>query len=85
MPKHVRTLKAKRRQRILPALVALYKSGIATAQEIGSDSVDIRSIEAEGLVKRVNSRQTGQRGRPAYEYRLTDAGRKRVKRAVVAA
>lgn len=85
MPKHVRTLKNKRRQRILPTLIALYQKGVATAREVGTTPVDIASIEAEGLVKRVGARHTGQRGRPAVEYRLTDAGRKRAKRAVATA
>ncbi len=84
MRKNVRTLKANRRARILPALVALKESGIATASEIGSSPVDIRTIEAERLVKRVGKRSTGKRGRPAFEYRLTDAGSKRVKRAATA-
>lgn len=84
MPKHVKVLKEKRRARILPILIALYKRGVATATEVGSSAVDIRTIEAEGLVRRVGLRQTGQRGRPAVEYRLSDAGRKRARRAVPA-
>jgi predicted ArsR family transcriptional regulator len=81
MPKHVRTLKSKRAVRILPALSALYDADTATASEINISPVDALSIESEGLIKRVNTRQTGKRGRPAIEYRLTDKGRKRVKRA----
>lgn len=84
MAPHVKVLKAKRRARILPILVALYQAGIATAKEIGSDSVDIRGIEAEGLVKRASQRMTGRKGRPAVEYRLTDSGRKRAQRALAA-
>jgi predicted ArsR family transcriptional regulator len=84
MPKHVRTLKAKRRERILPFLVKLLKKGQATASQIGSSPVDIRTIEAEGLVRRVDVVRTGRRGRPAVVYRLTDNGRKRARRAVTA-
>ncbi len=80
-PKHVRTLKANRRARILPILVALSEADVATAKDLDVSTVDLISIENEKLIKRVGARQTGKRGRPATEYRLTDAGRKRVKRA----
>lgn len=85
MAPHVKVLKAKRRARILPILVNLLTAGVATATEIGSNAVDIRGIEAEGLVKRTSQRMTGKKGRPAIEYRLTDSGRKRAKRGLAVA
>lgn len=80
-PKHVRTLKAKRSARILPYLVQLAEYDTATAQEIGITAVDAHGLAKEGLIRPVAKVQTGQRGRPALQYRLTDKGRKRVKRA----
>lgn len=85
MPKHVRVLKEKRRARILPILVSLLSKGVATAAEVGCSPVEISRIQADGLVKQVDIRKSGKRGRPAHEYRLTDAGRKRAKRGLVAA
>ncbi len=79
--KHVRVLKAKRRERILPTLVKLAELDKATSKDLGVSTVDLIGIEQEGLIKRVDTVKTGGRGRPATIYRLTDSGRKRVKRA----
>lgn len=80
--KHVRTLKANRRERVLPILSRIYDADRpVTAKEVNATFYDVTSLASEGLVKPVASRQTGRRGRPAVEYKVTDAGRKRVKRA----
>lgn len=82
MSKHVRVLKAKRRERILPTLIKLAELDRATSADLGTSTVDLISIEKEGLIKRVDKVKTGRKGRPATIYRLTDSGRKRVKRAI---
>lgn len=79
--KHVRVLKAKRRERILPTLIKLADLDTATSKDLDTSTVDLIGIESEGLIKRVDTVKSGKRGRPATIYRLTDAGRKRVKRA----
>lgn len=81
--KHVRVLKANRRARILPTLKALYEvDRPVTSKDLNVSTVDLISIEKESLIKRVGTRRHEGRGRPATEYRLTDSGRKRVKRSL---
>lgn len=53
----------------------------ATAAAVDSNSIYMGRLEKEGLVKVVDSVQSGKRGRPAHIYRVTDKGRKRVQRA----
>lgn len=82
--KHIQTLKANRRARILPVLEAFYdaEDRKATVKTVPTSSVDLLTIEKEGLIKRVAvAKVEGRRGRPATIYKLTDAGAKRVKRA----
>lgn len=84
MMQHVRTLKAKRRARVLPYLLRLAKKGAATASEFKASSVEAAGLEREGLIRRIDVRQSGKRGRPAYIYKLTSMGQKRVNRAQAA-
>jgi predicted ArsR family transcriptional regulator len=55
--------------------------GPKTAKQADISIVTMRKLEAEGLVKRVDKVMTGQRGRPAIIFRITDKARKRVRRA----
>ena len=66
-----------------PILVNLVNQGPQqTAADLGTNSIYMgRAIEA-GLVRRVPTAdvKSGQRGRPAHRYSLTDAGRRAAKR-----
>lgn len=56
-----------------------------TAQEAGIDAVTAHRLVKAEVLKPVGRRQTGRRGRPAHEFRLTDKARKRAKRLAAAA
>ncbi len=51
-----------------------------TIRDMGVTAHVARTLEAEGVLKRIGKTKTGQRGRPANKYALTDKGRKRAKR-----
>lgn len=53
----------------------------ATAAQAKSNSIYMGRLVAEGLVKVVDTVQSGKRGRPANIYRVTKKGMGRVQRA----
>lgn len=76
----------RQKQHVRNSLAKLLNLGrAATNTEIDTNSVEILRLEAIGLVRRVGTVQTGRRGRPAVQWRLTDKARKRVRRALAAA
>lgn len=55
----------------------------ATAKEVGITPVQMHKLTNDGLVKPLGKRASVKRGRPAYEYALTEKGRKRASRMTV--
>lgn len=75
------TFKTQTPKTLLPVLIRLADAGPATAADVESTSIIMGRLAARGLVKVVDQVKSGQRGRPAHIYRVTDAGRKRARRA----
>lgn len=73
----------RKRNHVNTTLRAIREQGPCTRQEAGIEtSVEALRLESEGLLRRVSVRRTGQRGRPAVVWGLTDKAHKRVKRAM---
>ncbi len=60
-------------------LLALKEQSNLTAKELGTDPSLMGSLVQKKLVTVAKSRMSGQRGRPAAEYRLTLQGHNRVR------
>jgi hypothetical protein len=54
-------------------LAALKSQPGAIAKEIGSTPVEMKQLEAQGLVRAIGSRRTGLRGRPPTEWVVADS------------
>jgi hypothetical protein len=76
--KRNRVYVAPKRNEVLCSLI----NGPKTAQDANAGPSYLLILEGAGLVKRADTVKTGKRGRPAIKWRLTDAGRKRAKRAL---
>lgn len=61
------------------------KAAPVTADVAESNAIYMARLEAQGLVTRVGTVQTGERGRPAVLFAPTEKGRKRAKRAAAKA
>lgn len=73
----------KQRQHVQTTLRTIMEKGTSTAKDAGISAVEALRLEKERLIKRTgNVIKTGRQGRPSVEWRVTDKGRKRVKRAV---
>lgn len=57
------------------------KKAPATAAQADSNAIYMARLEAQGLVTRVGTVQTGERGRPAVLFAPTKLGRDRARRA----
>lgn len=72
----------------IETLVKIFEVGHPViGSEVGLTAVQLKALEAKGLLERPKSepnRKTGQRGRPAAQYRLTDRARGRVRRHLAA-
>lgn len=74
----------RQRNHVKTTLRAMRERGTCTRTEVGISSVEAIRLEDEGLIRRRGTVQTGQRGRPAIKWGLTDKAQKRVKRAMAA-
>lgn len=64
----------------------LFDNGPLAREDLGLTPYQCRLLLADKVIRRAPSdKRTGNRGRPAHTFRLTDAARKRVKRARAAA
>lgn len=72
---------SKIRQHVTTTLARIRAKGTATAKDVELHPVEAMRLEAQGLLRRAGTKQTGRRGRPAIVWGLTDKAHKRVKRA----
>lgn len=70
------------KQHVTSTLRTIFENGPQTAYSAGVSIVEMRRLEAEGVVRRKAVVRKPQRGRPAIVWTLSDKGRKRVKRAL---
>lgn len=67
---------------LLPIIVKLFEiGGQGTASEVGTDAIRMGRLIQRKLVVKHGEVYTGGRGRPAFVYKLTKAGRERARRA----
>jgi predicted ArsR family transcriptional regulator len=71
----------------LDVLIAIYEAdGPVIAKEVGITNLQMQRLETLGFVERPKKdpvrKIENQRGRPSYQWRLTDKGRGRAKRAL---
>jgi predicted ArsR family transcriptional regulator len=68
---------------LLNVIVAVKQAGKpVTAAEVNTTSIVMGRLQKQGLVKVSAQVRSGQRGRPAHIYTLTDKGRGRAVRAI---
>lgn len=73
-------MSARKQSTLVQLRQAMRNGQTPTAQDLGTSAIQMQRYEAQGDVRRRGVIHTGDRGRPAVKWSLTDKGRRKADR-----